>query len=91
MKKVQHELESVEIEGQGGSGLIKVTVTGRQKVKAIDINPSLLIPGEDDKEILQDLIVVAINDAMSRAEKIANEKMSSVTSGLPLPPGLKPF
>ena len=89
MKKMQEQLAQVEVEGQSGAGLVKVTVTCRNDVKRIAIDPSLL---SDDKDMLEDLLVAAMNDALRRAEQTASEKMGSVTAGLPLPPGFKmPF
>jgi DNA-binding YbaB/EbfC family protein len=89
MKKMQEQLAQVEVEGQSGAGLVKVVVTCRNDVKRISIDPSLLA---DDKDMLEDLVVAAMNDALRRAEQTAAEKMGSVTSGLPLPPGFKmPF
>ena len=89
MKRAQEELASIEVEGQSGAGLVKVTVTCRNDVKRIAIDPSLL---SDDKDMLEDLIVAAMNDALRKAEQTASEKMGSVTAGLPLPPGFKmPF
>ena len=90
MKKMQEQLASVEVEGQSGAGLVKAIVTCRNDVKRIVIDPSLLV-GED-KDMLEDLVVAAINDALRRAEATAAEKMGTVTQGLPLPPGFKlPF
>jgi nucleoid-associated protein EbfC len=89
MKKMQEQLALVEVEGQSGAGLVKVTVTCRNDVKRITIDPSLLA---DDKDMLEDLIVAAMNDALKRAETTAAERMGGVTAGLPLPPGFKlPF
>ena len=89
MKKMQEQLANVEVEGQAGAGLVKVVVTCRNEVKRITIDPSLLA---DDKDMLEDLVVAAMNDALRRAEATSQEKMASVTSGLPLPPGFKmPF
>ena len=89
MKKVQEELASIEVEGQSGAGLVKAVVTCRNDVKRIAIDPSLLA---DDKDMLEDLVVAALNDALRRAEQTANDKLGSVTAGLPLPPGFKlPF
>ena len=89
MKKVQEQLALIEVEGQSGAGLVKVTVTCRNDVKRISIDPSLLA---DDKDMLEDLLVAAMNDALRRAEQTSSEKMSSLTAGLPLPPGFKlPF
>ena len=89
MKKMQEQLAQVEVEGQSGAGLVKVVVTCRNDVKRISIDPSLLA---EDKDMLEDLVVAAMNDALRRAEQTAAEKMGSVTAGLPLPPGFKmPF
>jgi nucleoid-associated protein EbfC len=89
MKKMQDQLALVEVEGQSGAGMVKVTVTCRNDVKRITIDPSLLA---DDKDMLEDLIVAAMNDALKRAETTAAERMGGVTAGLPLPPGFKlPF
>ncbi len=89
MKKMQEQLAGVEVEGQSGAGLVKVVVTCRNEVKRITIDPSLLA---DDKDMLEDLVVAAMNDALRRAEQTSQEKMAGVTAGLPLPPGFKlPF
>ena len=86
---MQEQLAQVEVEGQSGAGLVKVLVTCRNEVKRVTIDPSLV--GED-KDMLEDLVVAAMNDALRRAEQTAQERMGSVTSGLPLPPGFKlPF
>ncbi|RPH41860.1 MAG: YbaB/EbfC family nucleoid-associated protein [Burkholderiales bacterium] len=90
LKKAQETLAGVEVEGQSGAGLVKVVVTCRNDVKRVTIDPSVLADG--DKEMLEDLVVAAMNDALRRAEQTASERMSSVTAGLPLPPGFKmPF
>ena len=89
LKKAQDELAGVEVEGQSGAGLVKVTVTCRNDVKRVLIDPSLM---GDDKEMLEDLVTAAMNDALRRAEQTSSERMASITSGLPLPPGFKlPF
>jgi len=89
MRKMQEQLAQVEVEGQSGAGLVKVTVNCRNDVKRVVIDPSLLA---DDKDMLEDLVVAAVNDALRKAEQTAQEKMGSVTAGLPLPPGFKlPF
>lgn len=89
MKKMQDQLAQVEVEGQSGAGLVKVVLTCRNEVKRIAIDPSLF---GDDKDMLEDLVVAALNDGLRRAEQTASEKMGSVTAGLPLPPGFKlPF
>ena len=90
LKKAQEQLAAVEVEGQSGAGLVKVVVTCRNDVKRVSIDPSVMADG--DKEMLEDLVVAAMNDALRRAEVTAAERMSSVTAGLPLPPGFKmPF
>ncbi len=89
MKKMQEQLAQVEVEGQSGAGLVKAVVTCRNEIKRVTIDPSLLA---DDKDMLEDLVVAALNDALKRAEATAAEKMGGVTAGLPLPPGFKlPF
>lgn len=89
MKKVQDQLVSMEVEGQSGAGMVKVAMTCTQVVKRVAIDPSLL---SEDKDMLEDLVVAAINDAISKAKAATEEKMASVTAGLPLPPGFKlPF
>ena len=89
MKKMQEQLALVEVEGQSGAGMVKAVVTCRNEVKRITLDPSLLA---DDKDMLEDLLVAALNDALRRAEQTSAERMSGVTAGLPLPPGFKlPF
>lgn len=89
MKKAQDELANLEVEGAAGGGLVKVTVTCRNDVRRVHIDPSLL---EDDKDMLEDLVAAAVNDALRKAEAISQEKMSAITAGLPLPPGMSfPF
>ena len=89
MKKVQEQLASTEVEGQSGAGMVKVVMTCRHDVKRVTIDESLL---KDDKDMLEDLIAAAVNDAVRRVEATVQEKMAGVTAGLPLPPGFKmPF
>jgi DNA-binding YbaB/EbfC family protein len=89
MKKVQDQLASTEVEGQSGAGLVKVVMTCRHDVKRVSIDESLL---KDDKDMLEDLIAAAMNDAVRRVETTVQEKMGAVTAGLPLPAGFKmPF
>jgi DNA-binding YbaB/EbfC family protein len=89
MQKAQEEVANMEVEGQAGGGLVKVTMTGRHDVKRISIDDSVL---QDDKEMLEDLIAAAVNDAVRQVEKVSQEKMSSLTAGFNLPPGMKlPF
>jgi DNA-binding YbaB/EbfC family protein len=89
MKKMQDQLAMIEVEGQAGAGMVKVLMTCKNDVKRVSIDPSLL--GED-KDMLEDLVAAAFNDAVRKAEATTNEKMSGMTAGLPLPPGFKlPF
>lgn len=89
MKKAQEEAARAEITGESGAGLVKVTMNGRHDVRKVDIDPSLL--GEE-KEILEDLLAAAVNDAVRRVEENQKEKMSGMMSGMGLPPGFKmPF
>lgn len=89
MKKMQEQLATIEVEGQSGAGLVKVTMTCKNDVKRVVIDPSLL---GDDKDMLEDLVAAAFNDAVRKAEATAQEKMAGVTAGMPLPPGFKmPF
>ena len=89
MKKVQEQLAATEVEGQSGAGLVKIVMTCRHDVKRVTIDESLL---KDDKDMLEDLIAAAVNDAVRRVESTVQEKMAGVTAGLPLPPGFKmPF
>ena len=89
MKKAQEALADIVVEGASGGGLVKVTMSCRHDVKRVTIDPTLL---EEDKDMLEDLVAAAFNDALRKAETTAQEKMSSVTAGLPLPPGMKlPF
>ena len=89
MKRLQEELAALEVEGQSGAGLVTVVMTCRHDVKRVTIDPSLL---SDDKDMLEDLVAAAINDAVRKAEATSQEKMANITSGLPLPPGMKlPF
>ena len=89
LKRAQEELAQVEVEGQAGAGLVKVTMTCRHDVKRVSIDPSLL--GED-RDMLEDLVAAAFNDAVRRVESTTQEKMSGLTMGMPMPPGFKlPF
>lgn len=89
IKRVQEELGRLEVEGQSGGGLVKVLMTCKHEVRRVNIDPSLL---GDDRDMLEDLVTAAINDAVRKAETTSQEKMSSATAGMPLPPGMKlPF
>lgn len=89
MQKVQAELATVEVEGQAGSGMVKVIMTCAHEVRRVSLDDSVLT---DDKEMLEDLIVLAVNDALKKVELTSQQRMSGFTSGLGLPPGMKlPF
>jgi len=89
MKKMQDQLAEVEVEGVAGAGMVKVLMTCRNDVRRVTIDPSLM---SDDKDMLEDLIAAAMNDAVRKAEATTQEKMAGFTSGLNLPPGFKlPF
>lgn len=88
MRKLQEQLASVEVEGQAGAGMVKVTMTCKHDVKRVSIAPSLL---GDDKDMLEDLVAAAMNDAVRKVEATVQERMAGVTAGLPLPPGMKLF
>ena len=89
MKKMQDQLATIEVEGQAGAGMVKVVMTCKNDVKRVTIDPSLL---GDDKDMLEDLVAAAFNDAVRKAEATTSEKMAGMTAGLPLPPGFKlPF
>jgi nucleoid-associated protein EbfC len=89
MRKLQEQLASVEVEGQSGAGMVKVTMTCKHDVKRVAIDQSLLA---DDKEMLEDLVAAAINDAVRKVEAAVQEKMATLTGGMSLPPGMKlPF
>jgi nucleoid-associated protein EbfC len=89
MEKAQKELADAEVIGESGAGLVKVTMNGRHDVKRVVIDPELM---KDDKEMIEDLVAAAVNDANRRVEAMTQERMSSVTAGMGLPPGMKlPF
>ncbi len=85
MSKLQEQLASIEVEGQSGAGMVRVTMTCRRDVKRVSIDPSLLA---DDREMLEDLVAAAINDAVRKVEAAVQEKMAALTGGLGLPPGM---
>ncbi len=90
MADMQAVLENVFVTGQAGGGVVKVTMSGKFTVKAVEIDPSLL--KADEKEMVEDLLLTALADAKAKAESLAAEQMKSITAGLPLPPGMKlPF
>ena len=89
MNDMQEQLATVEVEGQSGAGMVKVIMTCRYDVKRVNIDDSLF---NDDKDMLEDLLAAAVNDAVRRVESTTQEKMSGVTAGMGLPPGMKlPF
>ncbi|TAG78187.1 MAG: YbaB/EbfC family nucleoid-associated protein [Burkholderiales bacterium] len=88
LKKAQDEIARMEVEGQAGAGMVKVTMTGKHECKRVQIDPGVM----DDKEMLEDLITSAINDAARKLEASSSEKMGAMTGGMNLPPGMKlPF
>jgi DNA-binding YbaB/EbfC family protein len=89
MADMQAELDTVEVEGTSGGGVVKVLATAKGQVKTVSIDASLMVA--DEKEVLEDLLVAALNDARGRGERLMAERMQEVTKGLPLPPGLKLF
>lgn len=89
LKRAQDELASIEVEGQSGAGLVKVIMTCKHDVRRVAIDPTLF---DEDRDMLEDLVAAAINDAVRRVEQTSAEKMSKLTAGMPLPPGMKfPF
>jgi DNA-binding YbaB/EbfC family protein len=88
MRRMQEQLGTIEVEGQSGSGMVKITMTCKHEVRRVSIDPSLTA----DREMLEDLLVAAINDAARKVEATVSEKMGSLTAGMGLPAGLKlPF
>ena len=89
LQKAQDEIAKMEVTGESGAGLVKVTMTGRHDVKRVEIDPGLM---NDDKEMLEDLLAAAVNDANRRVEETTQGKMTELTAGLGLPAGMKlPF
>lgn len=89
LQKAQEQLAREEVVGESGGGMVKVTMTGRHEVRRVEIDPALF---GDDKEMLEDLVAAAVNDAVKRVAEKAQENMAGITAGLPLPPGFKmPF
>ena len=89
MKKAQEEIANMEVVGEAGGGMVKVTMTGKHEVKRVQIEPQVI---SEDREMLEDLIAAAINDAVNKVETQTQQRMSSVMSGVALPPGFKlPF
>lgn len=86
MKKMQEEAANAEVTGEAGAGLVKVTMNGRHDVKNVELDPSLM---EEDKELLEDLLAAAVNDAVRRVEKQQADNMQNMAGGFPFPPGFK--
>lgn len=88
-KRAQEELEAMEVQGESGGGLVTILMTGKREVRKVSIDPSLV---GDDKDMLEDLVAAAINDAVHKVDKMKKEKMATITAGMPLPPGFQmPF
>lgn len=89
IEKAQKELAEAEVTGESGAGLVKITMNGRHDVKRVEIDAELM---KDEKEMIEDLVAAAVNDANRRVEKMTQDRMSELTSGMGLPPGMKlPF
>ena len=89
IKKAQEEIASLEVLGESGGGLVKIIMNGKREVKKVTIDDSLI---GDDRDMLEDLIAAAVNDAVFKVAKLKKDKMSSVTAGIPIPPGFQmPF
>lgn len=90
MTDLQAEFDTIDVEGSGGGGAVRIVMSAKGQVKSVEIDPSLL--NADEKEIVEDLVMAAFNDARGKAERTMQEKMAEITKGLPLPPGMKmPF
>lgn len=90
LKKAQDALDNLEVEGAAGGGLVKVRATAKGRILGVDIDPSLLKP--EDKQMLEDLVTAAFNDARAKADQVSSQEMAKMTAGIPLPPGFKlPF
>ena len=87
LTKAQANLDTIEVEGASGGGLVKVRASAKGRITGIDLDDSLIVPGE--KQMLEDLIVAAFNDARAKADAVSNQEMGKMTAGLPLPPGFK--
>ncbi|HVT35262.1 MAG TPA: YbaB/EbfC family nucleoid-associated protein [Nevskiaceae bacterium] len=85
LKRVQEEIAQLEITGEAGAGMVKVTINGRHEARKVEVNPEAL---KEDKEFLEDLLAAAINDAAHKLEQASKEKMAKVTGGMQLPPGM---
>ncbi|ATX77223.1 MULTISPECIES: YbaB/EbfC family nucleoid-associated protein [Reinekea] len=89
MQQIQAEVDRMEVTGEAGAGLVRLVMTGRHDVKSVSLDDSLM---QEDKELLEDLLAAAVNDAVRKVDSASKERMSSVTAGMGLPPGMKlPF
>jgi nucleoid-associated protein EbfC len=89
LKRAQEELEMQQVNGESGGGLVTIIMTGKREVRKVSIDPTLL---GDDKDMLEDMVAAAVNDAVNKVAKMKKEKMSEITAGLPIPPGFQmPF
>jgi nucleoid-associated protein EbfC len=89
LKRAQEELEMQQVLGESGGGLVKIIMTGKREARKVTIDPSLV---SEDKDMLEDLVAAAINDAVNKVGKMKKEKMAEITAGLPIPPGFQmPF
>jgi DNA-binding YbaB/EbfC family protein len=89
MQQAQEELANMEVVGESGAGMVKVTMTGSHSVRKVELDDSLM---EDDKDLIEDLLAAAVNDAVRRVEEQNKDKMGALTGGMQLPPGMKmPF
>lgn len=91
VERIQAELGNLEVVGESGAGLVKITVTCKHEARKVEIDPSLLTGEPDDKEMLEDLVAAALNDAAHKVEETTQAKMRQATAGMPLPPGMKLF
>jgi len=89
MQAMQAEMDEIEVEGQAGGGAVKVTMSAKGMMRGVSIDASLM--NADEKEIVEDLVVAAVNDARAKGERQVQERMAEITQGLPLPPGMKLF
>ncbi|MAI41718.1 MAG: YbaB/EbfC family nucleoid-associated protein [Candidatus Azotimanducaceae bacterium] len=89
VQKIQEEIAATEVKGESGAGLVKVSMSGQYDVKSVEIDPAVM---DENKEVIEDLIASAVNDAVRRVENNRKDQMADITSGIPLPPGFKfPF
>ena len=91
VERIQAELGNLEVVGESGAGLVKITMTCKHEARKVEIDPSLLTGEPDDKEMLEDLVAAALNDAAHKVEETTQAKMRQATAGMPLPPGMKLF